>query len=425
MGFTNVVDKPKFLFYCDYLCATGYGRTAEKLIDALSHKFNGVHIDVAAINYHGNIEFVKPNVQVIPVKEIAIERRNSVQISYGLDGMYSLLLKSNYELFFCFQDIGIIQPTIPILKNILQEKRKAKQTIPKTIFYFPVDSEPKKQHIENMEVFDQLICQTRYGKQELLKLNPNLNVEVVYHGMDTSGFLPLPEEERKKYREELYGSDDILVFGTVNGNNVRKDMPTTLQAYKRYKAEVNSSDFDSILHMHCSPVDKIYGYDLLDICRQLDLKVGIDGDVYFSDNYDRNKGFSQKRLNQIYNGFDFFITNTMAEGWGYTIPEAMACKVPVIAAMHTSIPEVSGGHIIELETLRECFIPNDNNYLRKRTCFEETANKMKLAHDLHYETGRTQKVFDMIEAAFSHVGSFKWDDCCNGIIKVFENVIER
>lgn len=49
-------------------------------------------------------------------------------------------------------------------------------------------------------------------------------------------------------------------------------------------------------------------------------------------------------LNCIYNASDVYLTTTSGEGFGLTILEAMAAKVPVIAPWNTSIKEINGSN---------------------------------------------------------------------------------
>jgi glycosyltransferase involved in cell wall biosynthesis len=54
-----------------------------------------------------------------------------------------------------------------------------------------------------------------------------------------------------------------------------------------------------------------------------------------------NHDATESQLRSIYNASDLFLTTNLGEGWGLTITEAMACKLPIVAPLHTSIIEIS------------------------------------------------------------------------------------
>jgi glycosyltransferase involved in cell wall biosynthesis len=87
-----------------------------------------------------------------------------------------------------------------------------------------------------------------------------------------------------------------------------------------------------------SPTDAT-GINIYRACTQL----GISEFVHFpeKDEYKKGLGYSVEELNEIYNCLDCFVTTTTAEGWGLTVTEAMACELPIVAPMHTSLKEIT------------------------------------------------------------------------------------
>jgi glycosyltransferase involved in cell wall biosynthesis len=87
-----------------------------------------------------------------------------------------------------------------------------------------------------------------------------------------------------------------------------------------------------------SPTD-LTGINIYRACEQL----GISEYVHFpeKDEYKKGSGYSVQEMNEIYNCLDCYVTTTSAEGWGLTVTEAMACQLPIVAPMHTSIKEIT------------------------------------------------------------------------------------
>jgi glycosyltransferase involved in cell wall biosynthesis len=125
-----------------------------------------------------------------------------------------------------------------------------------------------------------------------------------------------------------------------------------------------------------------------------------------------NNGADLKKLNDIYNSFDLFLTTATGEGWGLTITEAMATKTPVIAPNHTSITEIgdNGNRIFTLEKLRPVVSMADN-VVRYQTDIDEIADKIKEVRDLLREAEESEncnELDDKIEKAWKYVRGLDW-----------------
>ena len=58
--------------------------------------------------------------------------------------------------------------------------------------------------------------------------------------------------------------------------------------------------------------------------------------------HDTYVGLSDDELNVLYNAADVLVSTTMAEGFGLTQAEALACEVPVVVTDYSASPEVVG-----------------------------------------------------------------------------------
>jgi glycosyltransferase involved in cell wall biosynthesis len=128
---------------------------------------------------------------------------------------------------------------------------------------------------------------------------------------------------------------------------------------------------------------------------------------------------SIEMLNGIYNASDIYITTTLGEGWGLTITEAFATKLPVIAPNTTSISEISGygSRAYLLETIVPFCSTVDNIIREQSDCWEVGEKIIEVANDL---TSKNKKLNDKIQKAYEYVNTLKWDDVCNRWVEYFK-----
>jgi glycosyltransferase involved in cell wall biosynthesis len=102
--------------------------------------------------------------------------------------------------------------------------------------------------------------------------------------------------------------------------------------------------------IHAKPYGDEYGnlYELLSrepgaIWEKPDNILGWRHPQYlFTNAHDTWRGLEDEELNVLYNAADLLVTPTMAEGFGLTLAEALACGVPVVSTDYSAIPEVVG-----------------------------------------------------------------------------------
>jgi glycosyltransferase involved in cell wall biosynthesis len=283
--------------------------------------------------------------------------------------------------------------------------------------YFPVDFALTPNLAVGLSFFDVLATYTEYGRENVLRLNPNLKskLRVVPHGNNMENFYPLPSEEAKAFRKEYFGENsEKFIIGSVNRNQSRKDIPTTIFGFMEYWEVHNKNSF---LYLHMNPKDPM-GWDLRTILKQTPLKEGVD--YMFPSEEDYNKGADISKLNKIYNCFDVFLSTATGEGWGLTITEAMACKIPLIVPNHTSISELTkeGERAYMLNTLYPIVAMVDNIIRFQSDLYEiaETINEVKSDID-----SKSPQLKSKIEKAFNYVNSLDW----KGISKTFGDEIKR
>lgn len=420
----QVVHSPKtkkndkvvnLLFYGDFNCTTGFGNVSKQLIDNWSKNKN-FNIVILAINDLSEKPYnYKKNVFVIPCL-VADENKDG----YARLELLKTLYSENFDVLFALNDIEVLNSMGEHLANVKKERAKANKKKTKFVLYTPIDSEPRPSDCEVLNLFDEVITYTEYGKavlKPIIKESIWKKIKVIPHGIDSEVFHPIENSfENSKTKAEIFGTDDVFVFGSVNRNSARKDLATLMMGFAMFK---HTSQANAVLYLHCNPQDKM-GIDCYRLSERLGLDVGKD--IFFPKDFNENNGISESELNKIYNTFDCFITTTTAEGWGLSIVEAMACKKLVVAPRHTSIQEITdgGNNAFLFKFIQRAVFVNDFEKIRFISNPEEVAQVCGIVYNLQNEEEEVQaQVTNIVENAYNHVVKWKWND----ISKKFENII--
>lgn len=317
----------------DYNAATGFGTVSHNIVSRLEKEFEGqMYMDIIALNYFGeNYKTKFKNVLSGPL----VDKNKDI---YGRNEFLNMLNQLDYDLVFMINDLGVINPMIPVMKDIKAKKKKANKKQFKTMFYFPVDAPYLEHEFMALDFYDVLVPYTQYAKNMVSEYDPLLKtrMNVILHGVNTKDFMELEKDVRDEFRKAYFGEKNFerYIIGNINRNQPRKDIPATIFAFKEYQTDY---DDKAMLYLHMNPKDEM-GHDLRFICSQLELVE--NEDYMFPPQELIDKQPEPKYLCMIYNALDVFVTTTTGEGFGLTVLEAMQCGVPVIAPKHTSLTEL-------------------------------------------------------------------------------------
>lgn len=409
------MSQKQFRMLClfDYHSFTGFSTVSKNLVSNWKKTFGAnMKLDIVGVNYYGEDFNEDENTRVISAKLKDIKKDD-----FGRYVFMNSLVKSDYDIIFILQDLGVVYPMISILKQLKEKKKKEGKKLFKSIFYFPVDFHLAAPLLQGLEFFDAIYTYTEYGRTNVLNIRPELRgkVKVVPHGNNMKEIYPLPENEIQAFRNEYFGSNaGKFIVGSVNRNQPRKDIPTTILGFLEYWENYNKN---SMLYLHMNPEDPA-GWNLRTILDQTPLKEGVD--VMFPNQEDYNKGADISKLNKIYNAIDVFISTATGEGWGLTITEAMATKTPIIVPNHTSIKEIinDGERGYPLNTLYPIVALADN-IIRFQSDIYEISDTIKQVY-----LDKTSKALDLnlkIDKAYKYVESLNWEK----IAKEFSDQIKR
>lgn len=216
---------------------------------------------------------------------------------------------------------------------------------PKTVFYFPMDSDDVYKGME--ETLSSVDCRVAMSKFGQAKLKKETGLDSVYipHCVDTNMFFPLSVNEREKLKEANHLKDKFVI-GMVGRNQSRKNPQRLLYILK----EFFDKHEDAYAFFHCDPFDPMQvsggSTNMYEHCKELGLndhapvkpdcpkcRVKFTGVPFFT-------GVPQPQLNAIYNMFDVHCMTTTGEGFGITTIEAMAAGVPNVITDYTTTQEL-------------------------------------------------------------------------------------
>lgn len=405
---------------------TGFANVAREVLSDL-HETGLYQFDIVGINHDGSPHGYP--FQIWPAVN-ALMPDPAYRDVFGRQAFLDLLGKGEYDLVWVLQDSFIVE-------ELCQRIVETNEALPADrkfafIYYFPIDSTPKKAWIDNTALLaDFPVVYTKYGYDEVLKTyyvdeNSLLDkkdqelhrkqyeaiqnkLNVIYHGVNMKDFYPLPDEKVAEIRPKLWhDKSDKFVFINVNRNQPRKDMFRTMLAYKKLLDRRRAKGKDDVyLYLHCSIQD--VGFNLIDISKQIDL---VQGDEWaFPDPkvFGASKGVPLETLNEMYNAADAVITTTLGEGWGLSVTEGMAVKKPVIAPDHTSLTEMlgktdgggaergflvkNGGYFVQ---------SNDNSRVRPFVDVDDMVDKME------YVVEHRDEVQPIVDSAYQWVSELQW-----------------
>jgi len=229
---------------------------------------------------------------------------NRIDLFLSTDGYLSL--KSNVKQLGVIHDINFhhFPQTLPPVARLYYN------------YYFPRFAKKATR----------LATVSKYSKDDICK-NYNIDdskIDVVYNGANEL-YTPLSKNEIDETRINFSNGTPYFVF--VGAFNPRKNICRLLQAFDKFKEQVNS-DLKLVL-----VGEKMYGTSEM---------IGILNKMKFKDEVVFTGRLQVEQLRKVV-GASFAMTYvSYYEGFGIPLLEAMKCDIPILASNCTSIPEVAG-----------------------------------------------------------------------------------
>lgn len=301
-----------------------------------------LHVFCNGIIYNGsdrkriaeNIGIPKRNVWIMEDEIYNITNKTAEDNTYvnnyfgGLFCLEKAIEKINPNVVICIDDNSCVNRQVELLN---QNHRF------KYIPYLTVDLANLDREFIH-DAIKYVITMTEFGRNEILKVKPELRVDVLPHIVDDNVFKPLDKKTvRSKYVPHLL---DKFIIGAFNANNNRKRWDLLLEAFAIFAK--NHPDVYLLLK---SPYDEPLDQPGLVFCSEYHLRklakdimkkydVNMSRIVTFFDTY------SETELNELYNCCDVGLTTTSGEGWGLIPCEMAICNIPQIIPNWSSFTEI-------------------------------------------------------------------------------------
>lgn len=235
-----------------------------------------------------------------------------------------------------------------MLRNYERPWEPLKQNGVRLVAYIPIDG-----HFLNTDMvksclcFDELVFYSKWALKEVQHaigkhfyqndLSPKYppKLSYIYHGVDTDTFKkPVNHITASHTRKKIFkfdGAEKATIILNANRYNERKDIETTLKAFKEALPYFNNRVY---LCLHMPATDEVKKKLLFDRIEDLELTPFVIynpmGDGYVSD----------KELCRLYQSCQIGINTSVGEGWGLVSFEHAACGAAQLVPNHTTPGEV-------------------------------------------------------------------------------------
>jgi len=432
--------------------ATGFGTVIRGIFTPLA-RTGKYDIDIIGINDRGGWK----NPDKYPYRIYPARVGISEGDYFGRDRLVASLLgkdtdlKPPWDIVFTLNDPFVLTAPLSVFNRgtmaVLKEIRETtKEKLPpdwhfKIVSYWPIDSYLRENWVEDgISIADYPVAYTEYGKREIEKADSKLSnptevgkrVGVIYHGVNLRDFFPLSTKKRKEFRDKYFEGkvkEETFLVTAIARNQLRKDLPRTMQVFKEFKMRRP----DSFLYLHCQETDA-WG-SLREYARNWDLELGEDWAVPAK--FSANIGYPIETLNKIYNASDVILSTSLGEGVGFYNLEGFATKTLVVAPNNTSHRELYGydeeDDISDLDKIAEklrgipvmCYSTKsewatygvqDFERVRPLVNVEDAIQKLIWAYD---NPDKTSKIVDR---AYNWIQKYSWDIIAKEWDKLFQKV---
>lgn len=391
----------KILIWSDAGANTGYGTVTANL--AIRWAKRGAHLSALATNYLGD-PYDGP-IALYPATKV--DRGDY----FGIRRLGEVIGKVKPDIFFILQDLYTVADGLKALNG--------KFPVP-TVLYAPIDGTPLPlEWIKAAQTADAVVAMSHHGKR-VLKEQGNIDARVLWHGVEHHAVYPATPQRpiyfeqngikralgSKEDCKDVLGLSGRFVIVAVNRNSIRKNYYDMVRVFAKFRDRHPKA----FLLIHAVPRDE--GGDLNVLFQRYGLT---DQHVRIHNPGDTFIGSDKAWLTLLYNAADVKLTTSMAEGFGLTDAEALACGTPVVAQDYSATSEVVGpGGIL---------VPVERLYTTARMVDFALPNLDAVYNALEVLYNDKEKRQQLATQAVEHAKKFDWNLTAQGIWEVMQNTL--
>lgn len=272
----------------------------------------------------------------------------------------------------------------------------------KLVGYIAIDGYPvPKFWIDKYQKFDKILTFTKFGKDAIEEraeqMARQLDVNYIYHGVDTQLFKPLPKSDVDNFKQSRGIDPKKKIIGMFSRNQPRKHHPEFIE-FASYLLEKTNNNPDYLFYLHAVKQDAGWDLDtLIEDIDSLDSRNRFLKDKFFNPGQSREErkaslksrfifpgidnpanGYPIDLLNMMYNICDVHVLLTSGEGFGCTLLESMSAGIPTFTNDYAA-----GGELVReskagepLNAREYTYRGSDHNFYRPHTDYEDTFNKV-------------------------------------------------
>lgn len=301
----------------------------------------------------------------------------------------------------------------------------------KWLGYYNVDSEPIRHEIyDRFCVPTYLATTSGFGKRVLLNCDPSLDIDVVYHGVDLSIFIPLNllEKQRFLYRDpkNMAQGDSLsnqFVVLMDSQNTYRKAYPKALEAFAEFGRDKNNVKL--IIVAEAKPPSKemaALGFTDVEYFIKHTHEIKPGQCTIYANSLGKNVTYADSFMNYLYNISNVYMSVSRAEGFGLSMLQAMATKTVPLATEYASYPELMSGRGVGIKVAGFDY---DNSTYRRLALIDkdDCVKKLQLLYE-DWETGG--KIANEIHAAgLSFVQQNTWVHSAQKLIQTVQKALHK
>lgn len=362
------------------ICSLNTGGAEKLLIDLVSNikceNEDSINVCITNNQYDENLL----NQLASKAKVYKLERpESSKSIKYIID-FIKLVKKQNINIIHC-HNRGSYKFAI-IAKVILGKKIKIVYTIHDTNIYNNISLYYK--YIDKLLV-NKFIAISKSTENDLLSMNVKIDkIERIYNGIDFNNF------KNDKNLKTRNNEGNIVVGCVARLVPTKKGQDVLINAISIVKEK-----YPNIVCRFAGDVLTINGKKDMQILKELSdrvTKLSLEENIEFLGNV--------SNVPQFMNGIDIFVLPSRVEGFGLTIVEAMASKIPVIASNIDGPREIINeryGILFEKENYKELAekiieLIENNNLINT----DEVYNYAKSNYDITYMANRYYNLYKKV-----------------------------